>query len=64
MHMHRCNAAAVLIALTGYGCLVRATAETWWVKSGFERNPGYFISALNCSMRSMTSSAAANPLHP
>ena len=37
--------AAVLIALTGYASLVRATAETWWIKSGFERNPGYFISA-------------------
>lgn len=38
------GAAAVLIALTGYGCVVRATAETWWIKSGFEHNPGYFIS--------------------
>jgi len=36
--------AAILIALTCYGSLVRATAETWWVKSGFERNPGYFVS--------------------
>lgn len=37
-------AAALSIGLTGYGCLVRATAETWWVKSGFDRNPGYFVS--------------------
>lgn len=36
-------AAAVLIALSGYGSLVRATAETWWMKSGFDRNPGYFV---------------------
>jgi len=36
--------AALMIALTGYGCLVRATADTWWIKSGFERNPGYFVS--------------------
>jgi len=37
-------AAASLIAVTGYACLVRATADTWWVKSGFDRNPGYFVS--------------------
>ena len=36
--------AALLIALTGYASLSRATAETWWIKSGFERNPGYFVS--------------------
>ncbi len=36
--------AALLIALTGYSSLSRATAETWWIKSGFERNPGYFVS--------------------
>jgi len=36
--------AATLIALTGYVSLSRVTAETWWIKSGFERNPGYFVS--------------------
>lgn len=36
--------AATLIALTGYGCLSRVTSETWWIRSGFARNPGYFVS--------------------
>jgi len=36
--------AATLIALTGYASLSRVTAETWWIKSGFERNPGFFVS--------------------
>jgi hypothetical protein len=62
-------AAATLIALTGYGSLVRATEETWWVKSGFARNPGYFVSEnqaddMVCDSRSVAGASSRVALLP